>query len=54
MVVRIKSTRPLFGLLPGQRERFIADLPMAPEESAQRDDDEERLEELYNKLFATP
>ena len=40
--------------LLSQRFTVDPDLPMAPEESAQRNDDEQRLEELYNKLFATP
>jgi hypothetical protein len=40
--------------LLAQRFTVDPDLPMAPEESIQRKDDEERLEELYNKLFSTP
>jgi len=38
-------------------ERFMVDpdsTMAAPDGSALRNDDEERLEELYNKLFATP
>jgi len=37
-------------------ERFTVDpdLPMAPEVSDQRNADEERLAELYDKLFSTP
>jgi hypothetical protein len=40
--------------LLSQRFTVDPDLPMDPEESALRDDDEQRLEELYNKLFANP
>ena len=40
--------------LLSQRFTVDPDLPMAPEESAQLNDDEQRLEELYNKLFSTP
>ena len=40
--------------LLSQRFTVDPDLPMDPDESALRDDDETRLEELYNKLFATP
>jgi len=40
--------------LLSQRFTVDPDLPMDPDESALRDDDEARLEELYNKLFATP
>jgi hypothetical protein len=34
-------------------ERFMVD-PDSTVDSAQPNEDEERLEELYNKLFATP
>ena len=40
--------------LLSQRFTVDPDLPMDPNESALRDDDEARLEELYNKLFANP
>lgn len=40
--------------LLSQRFTVDPDLPMAPEERAQFNDDEARLEELYNKLFSTP
>ena len=40
--------------LLSQRFTVDPDLPMDADESALRDDDEARLEELYNKLFANP
>lgn len=40
--------------LLSQRFTVDPDLPMAPEESNKRKADEERLEELYKKLFSTP
>jgi hypothetical protein len=40
--------------LLSQRFEVDPDLPMAPALSNQRDADEERLAELYDKLFSNP
>lgn len=40
--------------LLAQRFTVDPDLPMAPEDTRKRDDAEERLAELHDKLFSTP
>lgn len=40
--------------LLAQRFTVDPDLPLSPMESTRRDQDEERLEFLYNKLFSNP